>query len=113
MQIVGHVKVFVEIWKNQHGQIEPCIEQCQLGFLQGPAAILRLQFRFDHIRMRHFPAVLQILRQFEKAVAFIRRFLRREQFLLGRRDGVIVLNDGNHQTAGCNFGSGLGGCCQG
>ena len=62
VQIVGQFKVFVEIWKNQHRQIQPRIEQRQLRFLQGPAAVLRLQFGLDHVGMRHFAAMLQVLR---------------------------------------------------
>ena len=63
VQIIRDFEVVVEIREKQHRQIEPRIEQPQLGFLQGPAAILGLQFRLDHVRMRNFPATLQILRQ--------------------------------------------------
>src|SRR5207249_2846753 len=54
-------------------------------------------------RMSHFPTVLKVLRKFEKAVAFVCRFLRGLKLLLRGSDGVIALNNGYDQAASSDF----------
>jgi len=47
----------------------------------------------------------KVLRKFEKAVAFVCRFLCGLKLLLGSSDGVIALNNGYDQTARSDFRS--------
>src|SRR6266446_291904 len=103
MKIVRYFVVIVEVRKNQHGQIESRIEQSELCLLQLTAAFLRLQFCFDGIRMGHFPAVFEILREFQESVAFTGCLLRSLELLLTRSYGVVALNNCYNQTARSDF----------
>ncbi len=76
VEIVGEIIVVVEIRKDQNREIQTRIEQRKLCFLKLSPAIVHLKLRLDHIGMRDFAAFLEIVRQFQKAIAFVVGFLR-------------------------------------
>ncbi len=104
VEIIGNFIVVIEVRKNQNHEIQPCIEQRKLCFLQLPPAVVHLQLRLDHIRMRDFAAFFKIVRKFHETIAFIGRFLRNCQFFLRGRNREIILNDCDDEPARRNLG---------
>ena len=49
MEIVGNLVVLVKIREKQNRQVKAGIKKHKLRFLQLPAAVVHLQFRFDYI----------------------------------------------------------------
>src|SRR5438552_1168670 len=63
--------------------------------------------------MSHFPAVFQVLCQFQKTVSLFGGFLCCLQLLLCGRCGVITLHDRDHQTSRSNLRTCPGNSCGG
>src|SRR5580658_5896303 len=74
MQIVSDIEIVVEVRKNEYREIEARIQQGKLGFLKLAAALLHLQFGFNGVGVGNFPATLQILRELQKTIPFVRGF---------------------------------------
>lgn len=91
------------IGKQQDPQLQTGILRQQLRILLIALPLLQLQLRLQHVRMGHFPTLLQLLRQVHKAACLIRRLLRHAQLLLRRQQSEILLHYGKNQPAPRHF----------
>src|SRR5215813_3229285 len=108
MQIIGQLKIVGEIRKNQNREIEARVQDGELRFLQLTAAIVGLQFRLDDVRVSHFAAMFEVLRELEELVTSLRGSCGGFEFVLCSEGRVVALYDGYDEAAGSNLRFGFG-----
>src|SRR5260370_42698463 len=101
--MLRHRKVTVEVGKKQNRKIETRVEQRQLRLLELPAAVLHLEFGFDNVGVRNFASMLELLRNFQKAIAFVCASFRSLEFVLSPGHVVKTLHDGTDEPPRTNF----------
>ena len=101
--VIDDGEIQVEVGKEQDGKIQPALVHGKLGFAQIALAIVVLDLGFDHISVRHFTAIFQLLAQREKLLRFRRSLLHVGIFALRGDQPVIALHYGHDQPAFGNF----------
>src|ERR1700747_468574 len=102
-KIVGKNEIVLDIREKQNRQVEPGIQHRKLGFLKLSAAILGLKLGFDSVGGGNFAAMLQLLRQLEKAIAVVDGALGIFQLELRGKRAEIGLGHGDHEAARSDF----------
>ncbi len=105
MEVVGKNEIVVEVRENQHGQVEPGIEEGQLCLLKLAPPVAHLELGFDDIGVSDLAAVLEILCEFQKFLALGGGFLGEVQPALRCQNTKVALDDGDYQAARGDFGS--------
>ena len=103
LQIIHHAEVLVEIRENQHGKFQPAAVHLELCFLQVALLLLKLNLGLDHIRVRHFAALFELLADIEKTPALGQGALRSIVLSLRHDEVVIGLHYGDNQAASRDF----------
>ena len=79
----------------------------QLRLLKHALGVIKLKLEFDDVAVSHFSATLQILADLKRAGRLIHALLRSRIFSLRRHQTVILVSDGNRESAPGHFGLGL------
>ena len=113
LSIIDDTKIQVEVGKQKHGQVQTALIHGKLGFSQIALPVIGLNLSFDHICVRHFSAVFQLLAQGQKLLSFRCSPLHVGVLALRGNQPVIALHHGHYQPAFCDLGLGSGNSLQG
>ena len=107
MQIIYNAEILVEIREDQHGQLQPAAVHLQLCFLQIAPLLLKLDLGLDHVRVRHFTALLELLADVQEPLCFCGGALGRGILQLRHHESVVGPHHSHDQPTRSNFRAGL------
>jgi hypothetical protein len=98
LQVVAKLIVAGKVWKYKNRQVKPGFLGGESSFLQVSFPVIRLELGLDHIGVRDFSTLFELLAEAEEAAPFLRRELRILKFAFAGDYAIEITNHGGGQA---------------